>query len=68
MPLAFAIDQVIWKFQLLQIQFTLAMDAVSERSQALAQLFWKLVHRWACLGICCGSCMMAPESLKVQYY
>lgn len=31
-----------------------AMHAVSERAQAIAQIFWKLVHVWAaCLGIGC---------------
>jgi hypothetical protein len=57
MLLALAIGQVIWKFQLLKVQVTLAVNAVPERSKAIAQLSWKLMHRWTCLGVCCGSCM-----------
>jgi hypothetical protein len=71
MPLAFAVDQaLVREFQLLQVQVTLAtaaMDAVSERPQAVAQLPWKLMHRWACLGVCCcSSCMTVLASLKVK--
>ena len=62
MPLAFALVQVIRKFQLLEVQVTLAVNAVSERSKAVAQLSWKLMHRWACFGVCCGSRMIVLES------
>jgi hypothetical protein len=62
MHLALAIDQVVWKFQLLKVQVTLAMYAVPERSKAIAQLSWKLMHRWTCLGVCCGSCMTVLET------
>jgi hypothetical protein len=62
MLLVFSVEQVIGKLQLLQIQVTFAVNAVSERSQAIAQLFWKLMHCWACLGVCCGSCMILLES------
>jgi hypothetical protein len=38
---------------------TVAMHAVSERAQAVAQVSWKLMHFWAaCLGIGWCSCMM----------
>jgi hypothetical protein len=48
MHLALAIDQVVWKFQLLKVQVTLAMNTVPERSQAI--------------GVCCGSCMTVLET------
>ena len=55
--LAFAVDHVVWNLQLLQVEVMLtavAMHAVSERPQAFAQVFWKLMHFWAaCLGIGC---------------
>jgi hypothetical protein len=64
MLLTFAIDRVVWRFQFLEVQVTLAMNAVPERSQAIAQLPWKLMHHWACLGVCCGSCMTVLENLE----
>jgi hypothetical protein len=64
MLLSFAIDQVVWKFQFLEVQFTFAMYAVPERSKAVAQLSWKLMHRWTCLGVCCGSCMTVLETFE----
>lgn len=37
-----------------------AMHTVSERAQAIAQIFWKLMHLWAaCLGIGCCLRMMS---------
>lgn len=68
MPLAFALVQVIRKFQLLEVQVTLAVNAVSERSKAVAQLSWKLMHRWACFGVCCGSRMIVLESSEGTFH
>jgi len=51
--LAFATKHVFWSRQLLQVKVVLtavAMHAVSERTQAVAQVFWELMHLWACLG------------------
>ena len=41
-----------------------AMHAVSERPQAIAQVFWELMHFWAYLGIGCRLCMMVVTDLE----
>jgi hypothetical protein len=59
--LAFATHHVFWRLQLLQVEVILtavAMHAISERTQALAQVFRELMHRWACLGASCRLRMM----------
>jgi hypothetical protein len=65
LSLAFAVDHVFWNVQLLQVEVMLiavAMHAVPERTQAIAQVFWKLMHFWAaCLGIGCCLRMMSSE-------
>jgi hypothetical protein len=55
LPRVFASEHVVWgvqPFQLLQVH-TVPVYAVSERTQAFAQVFGKLMHRWACLGAGC---------------
>ena len=64
MLLASAIDQVIWKLQLLKVQVTLAVNAVPERSKASAQLSWKLMHRWAYLEVCFGPRMVVVGEFR----
>ena len=58
---AFAVDHAVWSLQLLQVEVMLtavAMHAVSERTQAVAQVLGELMHIWANLGIGCCSRMM----------
>jgi predicted signal transduction protein with EAL and GGDEF domain len=57
----FAIKYVFWGILLLQVEVILAavaMHAVSEGTQAIAQVFWELMHLWACLGVGCCLRMM----------
>ena len=47
LSLAFAVDHVVWSLQLLQVEVMLtavAMHAVSERTQAVAQVLRELMH------------------------
>lgn len=58
---AFATDHVVRGSQLFQVDVmltTVAMYAVPERTQAVAQVFWELMHFWAYLGIGCRLRMM----------
>jgi hypothetical protein len=56
LPRVFATKHVfrgVQPLQLFQVEVvltTVPMYAVSERTQAFAQVFGKLMHRWACLG------------------
>jgi hypothetical protein len=56
-----ATDHVLWNLQLFQVEIILtavAMHAVSERTQTVAQISRQLMHLWARLGIGCCLCMM----------
>jgi hypothetical protein len=59
LPRVLATEHVFWgvqPLQLLQVQVvltTVPMHTVSERTQAFAQVFGKLMHCWACLGAGC---------------
>lgn len=67
---ALAVDYVVWNLQLLEVEIMLAavtMHTVPERAQAVAQIFWKLMHLWAaCLGIGCCLRMMGWRVQKAM--